>query len=370
MDWLRSPPVMPSSRAFFLLLGALTACSPAAPPPSTPAPTASVATSDSPSGNGWSTMDPRAIRCGIDDRPRNVMGAALVQPAREEHASRLLAEAPAFPPNAGARAPRRIVPTDMMPEPVDPGPPPPQLIIERLPMGLTNGGPLPAELSTAFSSINPQYEVCNTLAGQDAQGGPVTFELELASSGAPLRVLPVGEHTISPHERCLMERACQYQTHASLSQLTRVRVPLRVNREQPPPPPTPPTPPAQPQVRVDASSEAPSQNLSELQLQLRTLVADAARSCGAVDGRAQVRFILETVTTDGFPRPRPRPMPRQRMVMPTPLTTIQQVKTQNLNGSVNNNQLACIVGILTGQSLRSFGAPKKHVERVMLTWNP
>ena len=236
------------------------------------------------------------------------MGAELPLLPADPRASLRLAEmaAPAPPPTAGAFGPRRI---DIAPEPPDVGPPPPALLITRSPVSLASGGPLPAELSTAFASIDPQYEICNTLAKPDFQGGPVTMELELASSGAPLRVLPVAEGPVSPHTRCLMERACQYQTRASLGQMTRVRIPLQVTREQPlPPPPPPPPPQPQPQVRLDAVSENPSSTQAELQLQLRTLVADAARGCGAVPGRAQVRFLLDLTHEESFrPRPRPRP---------------------------------------------------------------
>jgi hypothetical protein len=238
-------------------------------------------------------------------------------------------------------------------------------VIERGPAALSGGGPLPPELASAFRSIDPQYEVCNTLAPQDFPGGPLTLEVELASSGAPLRVLPVGDGEVTPFARCLQERACQYQTRAPLGQLTRVRVPLQVHREQPLP--RPPTPQPQPQVRVDAASESPSANLAELQLQLRTALADAARGCGPVSGRAQVRFLLDMTRNEGFRR---RPSPRQRVAIPRPFTQVDQVRTQTLSGSVSSEVLACIVDRISGRGFFETGFSGKRTERVLLTWNP
>jgi hypothetical protein len=320
-------------------------------------------------------MDPRAVRCGIDDRPRNVLGADTRTPLLDSRsakdtlalapdsrgAKKILAEAV-----AGMPAPRRpIRPIDMAPEPIPEGPPPPRLLVERRPISMSNGGPIPTELSTAFASIDPQFEVCNALAPQDFRGGTVTMELELASSGAPLRVLPVGDGDVSPHSRCLMERACQYQTRASLGQLTKVRVPLQVNREQPLPPPPPPPPPM-PQVQVDAISESPSGNLAELQLQLRTALANAARGCGPVPGRAQVRFLVDLSQEQ---RPR-RPSPRQRMVMPRSFVSVTQLRTQALSGSVSTDVLSCIVSSVSGRGFNDGSFSGKRTERVLLTWNP
>jgi hypothetical protein len=302
-------------------------------------------------------MDPRAIRCGIDDRPRNVLGVDLPPQAPQV----LLAEVV-----AGAPAPPRKRRMDMAPEPIpNPGPPPPRLLIERGPAVLSGGGPLPPELVSAFRTIDPQYEVCNPLAPQDFPGGPLTLEVELASSGAPLRVLPVGDGEVTPFARCLQERACQYQTRASLGQITRVRVPLQVHRDQPLPQPPSPQPPIQ--VRVDAASESPSANLAELQLQLRTILAEAAQDCGPVSGRAQVRFLLDMTRHEGFRR---RPSPRQRVVMPRAFTQVDQVRTQTLSGHVPTDVLACIVGSISGRGFSEAGFSGKRTERVLLTWNP
>jgi hypothetical protein len=236
-------------------------------------------------------------------------------------------------------------------------------VIERGPPALSGGGPLPPELASAFRSIDPQYEVCNTLAPQDFRGGPLTLEVELASSGAPLRVLPVGDDEVTPFARCLQERACQYQTRAPLGQLTRVRVPLQVHRDQPPPPPPPPQP--QVQVRVDAASEGPSANLAELQLQLRTALADAARGCGPVNGRAQVRFLLDLLNMQAATLRIPG---RDRRLPPR--TNVEQVRTQLLSGDVSSDVLACIVGSISGRSFPEAGFSGKRTERVLLTWNP
>ncbi|MCU0655073.1 MAG: hypothetical protein MUF64_07240 [Polyangiaceae bacterium] len=359
-----------------LPLGLLAACAASAPSPpaSTPAPTASVATAEpAPTGgSGWTPVDPRAVRCGVDDRPRNVLGAVFRDDAGDPSDPiflkiEMVAPAP-MPPN-GAIAKPRFVPADMAPEPIDPGSPPLRIFIERRPVSLSSGAPLPAELSSAFASIDPQFDVCNTLVTQDFQGGNVTMELELASSGAPLRVLPVGDAPVSPHTRCLLERACQYQTRASLGQLTRVQIPLVLTRERPPPPPPPPPP--QPTVRLDTTSENASSTHAELQLQLRTIVADAARACGGVPGRAQTRFLLDLSQEGSFrPQSPRRPSPRLRVAMPREFFTIQQVRTQQVSGQVPMNTLSCVVAQLSGRGLPGGLFTGKRTERVLVTWNP
>lgn len=377
----------------------LLACSQApTPAPATPTPVASaptaVASSDPPPSSGWTVMDPRAVRCGIDDRPNNILGANDIPRSEPPLLALRLVEAPAAPP-PGVRA--RPIPTPSpVPMPIDmaepmPDPPPPRLFVERLTPSLSTGAALPAELSTAFSSINPQYEVCNNLVSNSMTGGPVEFELELASTGAPLRVLPTAPGQPSVYTRCLMERTCQYQTHAALGQLTRVKVPLRVTRDQPRPPPPPPS--VQAVVPVDAISEGNS--TSEMALQVRSTAAEAARRCGAVPGRARVRFIVDMNSSrasldlvepshdfdlsapesaSGIQRVKMMPSisarrfpPNTPRRPPTPFSSVSQVRTQKLEGEISTGVIGCVVAALTG---RSFPGRATGSERVLITWNP
>ncbi|MCS6898280.1 MAG: hypothetical protein RMJ98_00720 [Myxococcales bacterium] len=341
-----------------LLLLGLAACSAAPPaPPVTSAPAASVATSEPPpERSGWTIMDPRVIRCGIDDRPRNVLGAEL--PPRPLPA--LLAEVAAQAP---APLSRPVVQIDMALEPSpQPAQPPLRFTIERDRAMLSGGGALPPQLAAVFESIDPQFDVCSTLAPQDLSEVSLAFDVEFASNGAPLRVLPVGEGEVAPFTRCLQERACQYQTRVPLGQLIRVRVPLRIHRDQP----LPPRPLPAAQVRVDVATEMPSNNLAELQLQLRTVLADAARGCGLVPGRAQVRFLMDLVNMQAAPLRRSGRLRRH----PSPRTVVEQVRTQLLAGQVPTDVLSCVVEGISGRSLVEVGFSGKRTERMILTWNP
>lgn len=340
------------------------ACSAASAPPapsSPPAPPASsplsAASTEPPAATsaaaGWQAVDPRAVRCGIDDTPRSVLGDNLAPgvdgPADEsgvfsEERPRRAGLVPflrvdrAFP-EAKPAAPRR--------------PPRPLVFFQQMPLRLLDGKPLPAPLAEAFSMSNPQYEICNNLA-QDLPIEPV-FELELTSTGAALRVSPTSPGQPSPYERCLMERACQLQARgAGLTAPIRVRVPVRASRE---PFAASPATAAGSEVRVDVMTENPSPQGAELQLQIRSAIADSARGCGAVAGRARVRFSVELSGPAG-------------RKITGPSTRVAQVRTESLEGAAPGGVLGCIAGALQGRFFTGSLAPGVRAERALVTWNP
>jgi hypothetical protein len=212
------------------LLALLLACSSAPPPAATPpAASASVApptatAPGAPSGGTWAAFDPRVVRCGVDDRPANVLGLVVPRDTRPRLADR------AFP----SAKPRPQGPTTSKIELFNPEEAPRLLYI--LPETPTMAGApvTPPELAAALAQVNPQYEVCSSLADENMPDVQLRFELELASSGAPLRVLPVDQGPINTLGRCLMERACQYQTHVALGQPRRVTMELRLTYTPPP----------------------------------------------------------------------------------------------------------------------------------------
>ncbi len=354
-----------------LALAALAACSSAAPtpaPPPSPSASATGPVGSSEPTSGWTPHDPRIVRCGIDDRPRNVVSRL----GDEATLPRLKMEMPPPPPPppppvAGARPkppPGGIVLVDRAapqeffePPMVSPTPP---LRIEALPLTNPAGGPVP----TLVSSADPHYEICTSLAAPDEVPGSLTFGLELASSGAPLRVLPPsGSATPTPLVRCFMERACQLHASAP-GQKTLLDVPLRVSREQPPPPP----PPAA-VVRVDVASENPRADVAELQLQLRSAATSVMQACGPVPGRARVRLSLDLVTP-GRGRPGVRRSRNLRIMMPPPPeTTITGQRTEVLEGTVSSAVLGCVVNGIRQRTFSQLLAGPR-TEKMMLTWNP
>lgn len=198
-----------------------TAVSPATSPPagpSSPASTqapagASGGPAAAPAGGAWTAFDPRVVRCGVDDRPGNVLGLAV--PRRERA---LLADR-AFPPSAGRPA---FKPNARLKQPFRPDEPPRALRIQRPTLTL-GGAPLPPALQAAFAAIDPQYEVCASLVDEGQPELQLEFDLELASSGALLRVLPIDQRNPGAFERCVMERSCQYQARVVLGRSQVVR---------------------------------------------------------------------------------------------------------------------------------------------------
>ena len=356
------------------LVALLTACSsaPPAPPPQPPTTTPPADSAPADAGSGWTPVDPRIVRCGIDDRPRNVVSAL---PPREPGA--LLAEMAAPPPPAaGARAPRPMPsPMPVMPRRPPPlvppiTPPPdavfdpgqPDLRIDPQPLASRTGTPVPASLS----SVDPHYEICTSLAQESEPLGPVTFDLELASNGAPLRVLPpAGNATPSPLVRCLMERACQLQATASPpGQKTVLDVPLRLHRGEQAAAQPPPGQVAD--VRVDVATASPRSDRAELQLQLRSAAALAMRSCGAVPDRARVRLSLDLIEIPSLRRPR-----RARAPMQVRGQRVTGQRTENLEGTVPVAVLGCVVSAVSQRTYPSLGqSTATTAEQMILTWNP
>ncbi len=365
---------MPSRRPW-LVLSLLAAC--AKPPPSPPPPpAASVALVASappaPAASVWTPRDPREIRCGLDDRPKSVISSRDLPPARSAPRLAFLSllakprapvppPPPPPPPNPdtpnpfapGARIQLPDIDHDPIPDVEDAIPI--SLVVDRLPFTLINGAPPAAPLAQALASVDPQYDACIPLERVGESLGPVTFDLELASNGSPLRVLPpAGNATPSPLVRCLMERTCQLLATASPpAQTLRVQVPLRLRRPEPEAPPPPPSTFA---GRLDVATEAPDGGFAESQLQLRALVGEAARSCGPVLVRTTVRLAFSLSVG-----PSTTAIPRNQL--------IASVTPSAVSGLPPASLLACLTRSLEG---RSFAVPTaiNRRDRVRVTWNP
>jgi hypothetical protein len=365
---------------------AFVACASQAPtppqPPTTPS-VASVAVSPSP------PVDARAVRCGLDDRPRSVVSA---RPDDDEPLRVFAGDSPSFsldrallgkpvaPPPfladraAGAPAARarpEPVPMPMRkrPPPQDPPVPPPvegdiappeepllpALLLSRGKLSLATGQPLSPMLASRLDTIALPLEICQDLA-TEGDVGRFEADVDLASSGAALRVTPVGPGQPSRLGRCLMERACQLRSGPEGGGLS-IRVPFLVHADQPPPPPLPPPLPQAHLPAVEVEIEGGQSALASEAAQLRDLLAAAAPNCGAgrtFPAKTQARFIIELQS---------RPAGRRR----TPAAAVGQIRTQSLAGSPDTSLLGCVVGSLGGTSVRSASAGR-HEVRLKVSW--
>ncbi len=336
-------------RSSILLCWLLLGCSapPGPPPAAPPAPTgapASAAPSSSAAGPpSWESVDPRAVRCGVDDRPRNILGAgpgfgAALAPRPER---RLLAEAPA--------APAKIMMEDI-------APPLPTLRVERLPLQLAGGEALPAGLAAALAAVDPEYGACDALMTDPQPPGAMAFTLELASSGAPLRVTPQAAGQPGAYAHCLMERTCQLQTRTAPGQVLAVSVPLRVFHE---PPPGTPRPEETVKVTLDGAVR------DELQLQLVAAASEVARLCEAIPGQVSAQLTIELQVRRVAPPPR-----RRRVTALTSFATVTQVRMKPLAGVVPPAVQGCVTDTLKQRSFAAGAGSNQRSERLTITWNP
>lgn len=178
------------------------ACSPAPAPvvaPSPPAPLASASSVSEPDvAVREAPADPNVVRCGVDDRPRAILGAWDDDAGDRSHAKRQMAVA----------APPAIA----VPMPAGSAPPPPaptpRATAKLAAPKLLGGAATPAALASAFAASDLDLDGCEALATTDDEGA---FELTvaLASGGATLAVSRAAAPKPTPYVRCVMERACR-----------------------------------------------------------------------------------------------------------------------------------------------------------------
>lgn len=223
----------PVRRAFALLVLVAAGCGPApSPVDPKPGPTQPVATTVPVED------DPRIVRCGVDDRPRSVVGAA------ETPRSPFLGA----PPVVASRAPPPLFVPPSEGELVE-APPEPQPTITLTRTAARALPDRPASGLDALATQNPQYEVCAELVRRE-DAGLHEHTVEFGAAGLPLRV--VADATPSRLARCLMERSCQLRAPGRLD----VRLGVQAARTEPPvKPPVDPPKPAADDVRVTFEGE-------------------------------------------------------------------------------------------------------------------
>jgi hypothetical protein len=372
--------------SLLLLLGCSAAPgSPAAgpaPAASSPAPPTPVAAASSGPDTGWSVFDPRAVRCGVDDRPQSVgslsPGSQGVELRRQQRPLDGLAPTARAPGLDRALLGDRIDPFGITPagrpaptaavrrRPMPPGefediapPPPAPLHITPGTITLSSGGPLPAPLADAFAARPPQYPACSDLfVARDE--GRFQMELTLANTGEPLSVRPTAPGEPSRFQRCLLELSCQLRGRGApgASGTTSLLVPVETSVERAPPPPSPGQPRG-PRVPVTTTLEGARRPGAEaLEQAIRDAARDAASDCSAsfpLTTRAQVLF---TVTV-------------QQGAGRRATASLAGLTTRAVTGAVPPALLSCTVNALVGRSLPPGGQNLRSASvQALVTWNP
>lgn len=173
----------------------LSGCASAPPPPAPPAPPPPPVVEEpvvveTPQPIEASS-DPNVVRCGIDDRPRAILGRVPAGPAGAARA-KVVAEQVAPP----------------MPQPGVTPAPRPRVVLKVEPPRASGGHSLAPKVSSALTSSIADFDGCEPFATPDDES-KIDLAMSLSSGGAPLRVLPPTKAKPSVYVRCLMERACQ-----------------------------------------------------------------------------------------------------------------------------------------------------------------
>ena len=256
----------------FLCIVALAACKPPLTPTepspsSTPGPGGVLVATPAPPR---APDDPRLVRCGVDDGPRDVLSARLGESGGRK-AKRAPPSEEMAPPSLGppSRPSRR------------PPPPPPSGPATHLSVGTAHdvaGTALDPAHVLAGRALLGAFETCLPLAG-DADLVEQSLQITLSGSGDPLWVLPTLPSPPSKLGRCVLEQSCRYRVSSSLGSRT-VWVPVKVFRDPPPPLPTP-----RPTVAVSVTMDGAG-DLIDVG---RAVLESAGRACAG-----QARLLRET----------------------------------------------------------------------------
>lgn len=261
--------------ALVLAAASLAAACAATPPPNPPPPPPPPPDGDHGVAVLVPSDDPRLVRCGVDDRPRSVVGSLLPAHPRLAAESRaFLGDRAAPDPPAGAPMPMKPTIAREPPPQSPPIPRPPLLVTIELPRPVP-GGAMPS----GVGALRPDLAACDDLL-EAGDAGTYGLEVAIASNGAPTEV----RLSTSPSKfvRCAMERACQVR--AAPGEASRVMLPLVIRAERPiaiPHPPPPPPPPPRVPLRVVVVRGEPA---------LRDAAERAAGQCMPRDPSARVRI--------------------------------------------------------------------------------
>lgn len=340
-NWpLPSPPsferVSPACALAFLLHAcapAPAATSPAPVPPAeeVPLPSAEPATSDK--APGWESVDSRAIRCGVDDRPINILKTVDIQ--KEE---------------VGVK-PSRAKPAFIPPEPPET---PPALKVERGAARIL--GATQATLDPAFNTVDLGFASCSPISTATRPPKPMTFLVGLASSGAPLWVAPTGEGQPSAYAHCLMERFCQLRAQGASTSPFRVEIPLKFSFDFRPGD-------VLPEDYVQVQIESPRQEDEELERQLSSLATNAARRCGMVSERLQARYSVVVEQSE-------HSSSRRGRVTKVRFNTVTNASVKLLEGG-NQDLISCVLAAFKGGTfLGAATQGNRHTKQITVTWTP
>ena len=280
--------------------------------------------------------DPRVVRCGVDDRPRNVVGARdTVSPRLSAVDRSFFGDRIAVPgPTAGAPMAKPTIARQPPPEPL-PNQRPPLIVTVDAPRPVP-GGAMPSGLG----SLRPDLSSCEDVL-ESGDVGTYAVEVAMASSGAPTEVR-VGERAPSKFVRCAMERACQIR--AAAGEATRIVLPIVVRTERAVEVPPPPPPVSSVPLRVTTTIGEGG---------LRDAAERAASQCVPRDRAARVRVEIEIVRTrfgNGTRR------------APELLAPVSRL----LEGT-DRDLVACTMRTLLARGAPSSRSPREVVE---ITWNP
>lgn len=184
---------------------------PVMPPPETSATAASTERPASPSPVvEASPSDPRVVRCGVDDRPKNVVGAR----GEEDDALPL-----PFEPAKGV-TPSPFLAQGVLPlgfarvVMAKPRPPSVRTVALALPRSAVlfeaasrGGTPLVDPEKTAV--VGRRYDISGCIGETTVAKGNVAIELRIASSGAPLEARPKSSDLDERMTHCVVELGCQ-----------------------------------------------------------------------------------------------------------------------------------------------------------------
>ena len=152
------------------------------------------------------SADPRVVRCGVDDRPKNVVGSREPVDFFPAAGPRLAAS-PLVAQSFGHPSPSKMVMAK-------PRPPSIRTVALARPRSsaffesATRGGSQVDE-ATKTAAIGRRFDVSECIGEADMAKGAIVIQLRVASSGAPLEARPKSTELDDRMTHCVVELGCQ-----------------------------------------------------------------------------------------------------------------------------------------------------------------
>lgn len=196
---------------------AIVACSPPAqPPPKDPghltSASAAASSADAPAPSvDPAAGDPRIVRCGVDDRPKNVVGALDRAPFPFADAAATTTPSPFL--GMGLGGPSKIMVAKPRPPSVRTVPlarPRTSTLFE----GASRGGS-PLEEPAKTAAVGRRFDISECIGEAGITKGNVVIQLRVASTGAPLEARPKTSDLDERMTHCVVELGCQLSLPAT-----------------------------------------------------------------------------------------------------------------------------------------------------------